>query len=269
MVAELQIVCPEGGTTPTDPFGTPIVLSSSMSVMAGVMIEGQMASAGDVVGAFVNVGGVPQLRGKETVQVNSGIAGCLIQVFTESNGETVYFKVWDSSANSVLNVSETLPSQVNGTVGSWPNDLFWLHAGTTSTQNISLQTGWNMISLNKHPDNMAISSVFAGILGNVLMVKCPEGVYIPNNPYNTLSHLTDGKGYFVKVNAACTLSVSGTPVNTNAVIALGSGWNLAGYTPQAAMPVATALNSIASYIIQVKGVEGIYVPAIPTIRLLR
>ncbi|HNQ44035.1 MAG TPA: T9SS type A sorting domain-containing protein, partial [Candidatus Cloacimonadota bacterium] len=263
MFAELQIVFPESGAVPTDPFGTPVVLSGSMAVMAGVMVDNQMASAGDVVAAFVNVGGTPQLRGKETVQVNSGVAGCLLQVFTENNGENIYFKLWDASTNQVLDVPETLISQVNGTVGSWPNDLFWLHAGSGSQQSISLQTGWNMVSLNVHPENMAISSIFSGIMGNLLMVKSPEGVYEPGNPYSTLTQMSDRKGYYVKVNQACTLVVEGAPIDVSIPMAMQMGWNLVAYTPQSAMPVATAVASIAANLIQVKGTEGIYEPGNP------
>ncbi len=263
MFAELQIVFPLSGPAPTDPFGTPVVLSGSMAVVAGILIEGQMAAAGDMLAAFVDVNGTPQLRGKQQVVLNNNIAGCLIQVFTETNGEIVYFKLWDASTNEVLSIAETLPSQVNGTVGTWPDNLFWLHAGAAWNQNISLQPGWNMVSLNVHPANTAISSIMAGILNDVIMVKSPEGVYVPNNPYNTLSNLSDGKGYFVKLNNPRTLTVVGMPLDPIAPIPLLSGWNLVGFTPQVAIPVEMALNSIEAYIEQVKGVEGVYIPDNP------
>ena len=263
MFTELQIVFPTDNPVVTDPFGMPTVLSSSMSVTSGVMINGQMASAGDVVAAYVNVGGIPQLRGKETVMVNSGVSGCLIQVYTESDGENVYFKIWDLSANQVLDVIETLNSQVNGNIGSWPNNLFWLHASIATQQNISLLTGWNLISLNVHPVNMEISSIFGSIISNINQIKSPEGVFIPGNPYNTLTTFGDGKGYFVNVNNNCGLTVSGSQVNYATPIPMEAGWNLPGYTPQAAMPVASALSSISAYVIQVKGVEGIYIPGNP------
>jgi hypothetical protein len=261
MFTELQIVFP--AATVSDPFGTPTVLSGSMVVMAGVMIDGAMASNGDVVAAYVSVGGVPQLRGKGSVVMNTGIAGCLLQVYTENNGETVYFKVWDASANEVLDISETLLSQVQGTVGEWPNNLFWLHANDALQQNISLQAGWNMISLNVHPDDMQISSIFAGIMNNLLQVKSSEGVYIPNNPFNTLLSLSDGKGYYVKVSQNCTLQVTGAAINVSVPIPLGAGWNLTAFTPQSSISVSTALASIASYLLQVKGSEGVYIPGNP------
>jgi len=133
MFMELQIVFPDGSPDPVDPFGTPVVLSGSMSVMAEVHIEGQNAVNDDVVAAYVDVNGTPQLRGRGTVQVLNGIPGCLLQIYTETNGETVYFKVWDYSTQRVLPALPTLPSEVNGIVGSWPSNLFQINAGAAST----------------------------------------------------------------------------------------------------------------------------------------
>ena len=262
MFTELQIVFPSEEPQ-EDPFGQPIVLSSSMSVMAGVHIDGQMAAAGDVVAAFVNVNETPQLRGKETVQIINGIAGCLMQVYTETNGETVYFKVWDASTNRVLNITETLASQVNGVIGSWPDNLFWLNAVLTQPQNISLNAGWNMVSLNVHPNSMAITDIFSGIMGYVEMIKSPEGVFIPGNPHNTLTQLSDGKGVFVKVNSPCVLSVTGIPVDLTTPIYLSAGWNLIGYILPNPMNISSALISLAGNYIQVKGVEGVFEPNNP------
>lgn len=259
---ELNITFPLSSNL-QDPFGAPIVLTSSMALMAGVQIDGIAASNGDVLAAYVNVNNEPQLRGKGTIQVTNNIAGCLLQVYTETNGESVYYKLWDASTNAVLNLNETTPTVVNGTIGSWPNDIYWLHYSTSITQNISLQSGWNMISLNVHPSNMDISTIFSAISANLSMVKSTDGVYIPNNPFNTLTQLQDCKGYYVKVTASCTLTVEGSAIDLAAPINLASGWNLTAYTPQASQAVVTALNSIAENLVQVKGLEGIYIPNNP------
>ncbi|MCB5287682.1 MAG: T9SS type A sorting domain-containing protein [Candidatus Cloacimonetes bacterium] len=264
MFAELEIVFPQLSPVPNDPFGTPLVLSSSMTVMAGVMVDGEMAASGDVVAAYANIAGVPpQLRGKGTVQVNNGIAGCLLQVFTEDNDEAIFFKVWQASTNQVLDVPETLSSQVNGTVGTWPDDLFWLHANSGMQQSIGLQSGWNTLSLNVHPDNMAISSIFGDILANVQMIKSPQGIYEPDNPYNSLTELSDGLGYYVRVSESCTLMAEGSQIDLSIPIALQTGWNLIAYTPHNAMSVDSAVASIANNLIQLKGMEGIYEPNNP------
>ena len=263
MFTELQIVFPNPIVPGHDPFDQPLVLSSSMTLMAGVLIDGEAAAVGDILAAFVDVDGQPQLRGKETLQLNSGIAGCLMQIYTEQNAEDIYFLLWDASADQVLSVNESLDSVVNGTVGSWPDNVFWLHAVGNSTLNISLQKGWNMFSLNLHPFDTSISDIFSDIRANVLLVKSPDGVYLPDNPYNGLNNLVDGRGYCAKMSAPATLIVEGAPIAESSPIPLQEGWNLVGYLPQNALEVSPAIASIASSLIQIKGVEGVYEPGNP------
>lgn len=263
MFTELEIVFPQAHNPTNDPFDTPMVLSTSMTLMAGVLIDGQAASDGDVLAAFVDVDGQPQLRGKETLQINDGIAGCLMQIYTETNDEDIYFLLWDASANEVLSVTEGLDSIVNGTVGSWPDNVFWLHALGNSELNISLQTGWNMFSLNVHPTDASIPALFSDIHDRVMIVKSPEGVYQPNNPYNSLTSLVDGNGYSVKMSAPANLTVGGPPIAEGTPLPLQEGWNLVGYLPQSALDVAVAIASITSHLIQVKGMEGVYEPGNP------
>ncbi|MCK9309157.1 MAG: chitobiase/beta-hexosaminidase C-terminal domain-containing protein [Candidatus Cloacimonetes bacterium] len=112
----------------TDPWNNPSPLAGSMTVMAQVSINGSPAVSGDVLAAFVSVGGTPELRGKGLVQVVSGISGCLLQVFTDNSGEVISFKVWDESAQHVFEVSQTLVADVDGTIGSYPSNLYQINA---------------------------------------------------------------------------------------------------------------------------------------------
>lgn len=126
MFCELQISFGPA-QPPSDPFGSPIVLSNSMNLVAGVQIAGQNAQEDDVLAAYVSVNGTPQLRGKASVSLNGGVPVCSLQIYTESAAETVSFKVWDASTNIVYPIIETLPAQPGSTVGSWP-EVFWLHS---------------------------------------------------------------------------------------------------------------------------------------------
>ncbi|MDD2228029.1 MAG: chitobiase/beta-hexosaminidase C-terminal domain-containing protein [Candidatus Cloacimonetes bacterium] len=119
-----------GGGMVTDPWGTPAILTGSETVMAQVSINSVPAVAGDVLAAFVTVGAVEQLRGKQAILVTGGVAGCLIQIYTESNGEQIAFKVWDYSAQAIVPVTQTLSSEVGGIVGEYPNNLYQINAGT-------------------------------------------------------------------------------------------------------------------------------------------
>ncbi|MCB5271053.1 MAG: chitobiase/beta-hexosaminidase C-terminal domain-containing protein [Candidatus Cloacimonetes bacterium] len=134
MFTELEIVFPESGGAPTDPFGPPLVLSGSMTVMAQVSINGFPAADGDVLAAYVAVNGIHQLRGKTPVQVISGVAGCVLQVFTETDGEAITFKVWNHNTQQIFTDTNILVSEVNGTVGSYPNSLYQINATGTVYQ---------------------------------------------------------------------------------------------------------------------------------------
>jgi len=112
-----------------DPWGEPLILSGSMTVMARVSINSASTSPGDVLAAFVSVDSEQQLRGKQAIAVNDGISGCLIQIFTETNGEEIHFCVWDESQQDSLLVAQPLWSVVNGMIGSWPDNLYQINAG--------------------------------------------------------------------------------------------------------------------------------------------
>ena len=129
MFAELEVVFPEPGIYPEDPFGEPVVLSGSMTLMAELTIDGIPATANDILAAYVTVNGQEQLRGKENIVMVNGVAGCQIEIFTETNGEDISFQVWDNAGHRVLPTSAGITSQPNEVVGSWPDDLFLINAG--------------------------------------------------------------------------------------------------------------------------------------------
>ncbi|GAB1469074.1 hypothetical protein MASR2M64_18510 [Candidatus Cloacimonadota bacterium] len=126
-----------------------------------------------------------------------------------------------------------------------------------------LASGWNLISLNLTPGDPSIAAQTASIEANLQQIKCPEGIYIPNNPFSTLSSFADRKGYNMQMAAAASWGVSGVPIAPSTPIALQDGWNLVAYLPQSPLPVATAVQSISSWLVQVKGNDGIYEPNNP------
>ncbi len=131
------------------------------------------------------------------------------------------------------------------------------------TQTLGLAAGWNLVSLNVSPNNHLITSLISGIASLVEQIKGTEGVYIPDNPYSTLTALTDGKAYFIKMSTAAVWSVTGAPIAANTPLLLQDGWNLAAYLPQNSLPTDTAVQNIANWLVQVKGTDGVYVPANP------
>jgi hypothetical protein len=125
------------------------------------------------------------------------------------------------------------------------------------TQNISLTPGWNWVSFNVLPDDLSLNSVFNGILPQVEQVKTQtqSAVRSGGNWKGDLANMTgigQYKMYKVKVNAACTLTVTGSAIFSTMSIPLVTGWNWVAYLPTTAMPIATALASISGQVQEVK-----------------
>ncbi len=107
----------------------------------------------------------------------------------------------------------------------------------TCQQTISLSAGWNLISLDIEPDSRLIADVFSSLqAGNLEYVTGFDNgalVYDPNLPpfLNTLTQVTDGFGYWVKVQNADNLIVEGRCLDENYRKPLDAGWNLVAYPP--------------------------------------
>ncbi len=130
MFTELRIVFPEASPA-NDPFGQPVG-QANMLINAEVFIDGQPASPGDKLAAFVETNGEFQLRGKATVvptNIGNGL-GCSLNLHTGVNNELIQFRIWDASTNTIINSSQTIYSIVNGVVGTWPTDLITIYNGT-------------------------------------------------------------------------------------------------------------------------------------------
>lgn len=131
------------------------------------------------------------------------------------------------------------------------------------TQTIPLATGWNLVSLHVSPADHSTSSLVTGISNDVQQIKGLEGVYIPGDPNSTLPCLSDGKAYGILMDNPATWNVSGSSIPQNTPLELADGWNMVAFLPSNPMPVAVAMSSIANWLVQVKGTDGIYNPGDP------
>ncbi|HOD17281.1 MAG TPA: M14 family zinc carboxypeptidase [Candidatus Cloacimonadota bacterium] len=102
-------------------------------------------------------------------------------------------------------------SSINLTNGYWIN----LSAPATLTvtgtavdplsRSINLQTGWNLISYL--PENaLSVSSALASVSSYLQEVRSITQIYIPGGGSNTLTTMTPGQGYWIKVSQPCTLT---------------------------------------------------------------
>ncbi len=135
------------------------------------------------------------------------------------------------------------------------------------TQNIALNTGWNLISYNFDYEDNSPSTLFSPVLDNILEIKNMTATYSPTLPYyfNTLENIIPEEGYWVNVSENTNLELTGNAYDSSVTIDLNSGWNLIGYLPQVDIAPSDALSNISDKLLQVKDVTSIYNPAMPDI----
>jgi hypothetical protein len=131
------------------------------------------------------------------------------------------------------------------------------HPLRANPQTIALASGWNWISFNVLPADLSLNSVFNGILAQVEQVKSQDKSAIRSNgiwkgDLMDMNGIGSYKMYKVKVNAARTLTITGTAIASTTLISLQTGWNWVAYLPTTAMPIATALASITGQVQEVK-----------------
>ncbi|NLS77045.1 MAG: hypothetical protein GXY76_07285 [Chloroflexi bacterium] len=126
---------------------------------------------------------------------------------------------------------------------------------------LSLSTGYNLISLPLVPSDTALTSVLAGIQGSYTKVfgftNGQWKQYIVGAPpfVNTLTDLTEEMGYWLYMSGPATLNVAGTaPIATQ--VQLRAGSNLVGYPSSTPRSVPDALASIAGKYTKVYGYIG-------------
>jgi subtilisin-like proprotein convertase family protein len=108
---------------------------------------------------------------------------------------------------------------------------------------IPLQPGWNMISFPFEPDDSSVASVVAslsqpGTFQSLWAYDAGSGTWsrfpTPAAEVPALSRVEVGRGYWIRVNQAVTLNVTGTGQMDvpSAPMQLNAGWNLVGFPLQ-------------------------------------
>jgi len=147
--------------------------------------------------------------------------------------------------------SQTVPVTV---LANQKTPLIVIFGELPNTQQISLDSGWNLISLNVQPSSYDVEDVFAGLSG-LLQVKDSRLSYAPlmADYFNTLGSLSATHAYWVNMASPATLNITGPQIDPASLpIELHSGWNLVSYLPDQDLTPATALASIASQLLEIR-----------------
>ena len=149
-----------------------------------------------------------------------------------------------------------------------PTDL----VGSTVSQSIELNAGWNLISFNIAHADPSIRNVFKSIEGlysEVSTIQSGESiVFRPDQPdeLNELKEIDLVSGYWIKLNTATTLTVHGTEMDHGVPGTLELGWNLVAYLSDTTHSMDRALYSIEGKYSEVRAFDtegSSYFPNLP------
>lgn len=99
-------------------------------------------------------------------------------------------------------------TKISNELGYWVkmsvDDSLLVYGDICSNTTTHLNIGWNLVG---YPLALSLdpAMVLSSIINNVEIVKGLDGIYIPNNPLNTLNLFEPGKGYWIKVTEECDL----------------------------------------------------------------
>ena len=132
------------------------------------------------------------------------------------------------------------------------------------SQNISLVSGWSMISTYIEPMNNNVENIFSPIVQDVVIVKDGAGmVFWPQYNINNIDSFTIGMGYQIKMSNQNTLQVSGEQIiPENEIVPYPAGWSLIAYLLDSLSSLETYLNPFLSDITIVKDdIGNVFWPA--------
>jgi hypothetical protein len=144
---------------------------------------------------------------------------------------------------------------------------------TPARQNftITLEEGWNLISLPLVPEKNQVQQLMGGVADGVESVwGYSDGqwqTYVPLHPESSdLISMTAGRGYWIKVNQA-GLSLQFQGKLTDLSMPLKEGWNLVGFNSIQVRPVSEILSEMGITPETIWGYNNgqwqMYNPAIP------
>jgi sugar lactone lactonase YvrE len=207
-------------------------------------------------------GGIPGwLTGIVVDSLGEGISNAVIKsdvskITTISNDNGTYLMVLPSGTHAIsvaaIGYETQTQSGVEVQAENYVNLDFFM--SSTARGEYILNIGWNLMSLNKVPSDATISTVLDTITSKYISVWAyTDGnwqVYDPNNPgFSDLNNMDAGRGYWINMAEAGTLTISGSnPLNS---IDLSTGWNLVGYNSESSQDIAVALASIEGKYISV------------------
>ncbi|MDZ7266904.1 MAG: T9SS type A sorting domain-containing protein [candidate division KSB1 bacterium] len=242
-------------------------------VIERATIAGVDLAAGDEIGVFTPGGKLagsvvwPARPPVRLVAYGDDPATTAVEGF--KRGETIYFRIWDSSRGERDYPATATYTRGDGSFGTADSaHIALLAAQITFTRRQNLTAGWSWISLNVAPANPAVEAAFHNTKHLRILKDLQGHVFIPNL-VNTLGNISPLAGYAAYLDAPDSLSVVGEEVAPFTPIPLAQGYNFVGYLPAGALPAVAAFASLLDNLVIAKDDQGGFlIPALGLINTM-
>ncbi len=178
-------------------------------------------------------------------------------------GESMFFRIWDSSRNDRDYPATATFVRGDGKFGAADSaQMSLLAAQTHFTRSKQIAAQWSWIGFNVQPENPRIDAVFENTRQLQIAKNGAGQAYIPGLA-NTIGALNVLEGYSVYLAAPDSVITAGEEVAPFTPIALQAGWNFVSYLPGEAIPAPQALRSVLDKLEIAKNDAGqFFIPAV-------
>ncbi len=217
-------------------------------------------AAGDEIGAFTPGGKLagsvvwPVQPPARLVCFGDDPATTVVEGFR--GGETISFRIWDSSRGDRDYPATATYTRGDGKFGTADSArIAVLSAQTVFTRRQNLAANWSWVSFNVSPADPAVETIFQDSKHLRILKDLQGHVFIPNL-VNTLGRISPLAGYAAYFDAPDSVTVAGEEVPPFTPIPLEAGYNFVSYLPAVAIPAVTALATVLDNLVIAKDDQG-------------
>jgi uncharacterized protein (TIGR02145 family) len=189
-----------------------------------------------------------------------------------TSGNTVTFKVWDSSTGAEVSYVQAVYVSGAGIYAAGATATFNLSAITSVAQSTNLTSGWNILSFAVKPNNMSMMAIVSPLISAGILIKVQDekGHAIERLPdpigwVDNIGQMSLSEGYKIKVSTSTPFNFSGQPLSTQLNVSLDAGWNIIGYPFMISQPALAAFEPLisAGSLLKVQNEQGNAIEKLP------
>jgi hypothetical protein len=231
----------------------PVIIGENMTPVMGNVIFDAIVDGEPTISNITQSGDIVTITGTNLANATVTVDGKAVALDSNTDTEITFTAPSDidGDVNNSVNVTTD-----NGSV----SDTYNIQPSSSDMQDIGLGEGWNWISFNVQPDDVAsVQAVLGDDAAKVEQIKTQTmsatnlgTIWIGQT--GLFSEIANGSMFKVKVKSgeSFTLSITGTKMAANSAISLNNGWTWIAYLPSACMDTANALDSVFANLNQIK-----------------